>query len=192
MNLIIVGLSHKTAPVEIREKLSFPAQTIGEPLNRLCTSYEINEGVIISTCNRVEVCAVTRDIEKGLWQVKKFLSEYHHIPTEALDEHLYSYTSEYAVKHLFRVCSGLDSMVLGEPQILGQVKDAYGYALQHKTAGVIMNKLFHKAFSVAKRIRTETKIGSSAVSISYAAVELARKIFGTLEGKMVMLIGAGE
>jgi len=192
MNLIIVGLSHKTAPIEIREKLSFSAQTIGEPLNRLCTAYEINEGVIISTCNRVEVFAVTRDIEKGLLQVKKFLSEYHNIPLEGLDEHLYAYTSEDAVKHLFRVCSGLDSMVLGEPQILGQVKDGYGYALQHKTAGVIMNKLFHKAFSVAKRIRTETKIGSSAVSISYAAVELARKIFGTLEGKTAMLIGAGE
>ncbi len=192
MNLIIVGLSHKTAPVDIRERLSFPAQTIGEPLNRLCTSYEINEGVIISTCNRVEMFAVTRDIEKGLWQVKKFLSDYHNIPLEVLDEHLYTYTSEDAVKHLFRVCSGLDSMVIGEPQILGQVKDAYGYALQHKTAGVIMNKLFHKAFSVAKRIRTETKIGSSAVSISYAAVELAKKIFGTLEGKIVMLIGAGE
>ena len=192
MNLIVVGLSHKTAPVEIRERLSFPAQTIGEPLNRLCTAYEINEGVIISTCNRVEVFVVTRDIEKGLWQVKKFLSEYHNIPLEGLDKHLYAYTSEDAVRHIFRVSSGLDSMIIGEPQILGQVKDAYGYALQHKTAGVIMNKLFHKAFSVAKRIRTETKIGSSAVSVSYAAVELAKKIFGTLEGKIAMLIGAGE
>ena len=192
MNLIIVGLSHKTAPVEIRERLSFPVQTIGEPLNRLCTAYEINEGVIISTCNRVEVFAVTRDIEKGLWQVKKFLSEYHNIPLEGLDKHLYAYTSEDAVRHIFRVSSGLDSMIIGEPQILGQIKDAYGYALQHKTAGVIMNKLFHKAFSVAKRIRTETKIGSSAVSVSYAAVELAKKIFGTLEGKIAMLIGAGE
>ncbi|MBI5327506.1 MAG: glutamyl-tRNA reductase [Deltaproteobacteria bacterium] len=192
MNIIIVGLSHKTAPIEIREKLSFPAQTIGEPLNRLCTSYGINEGIIISTCNRVEILAVTRDIDKGLWQIKKFLSDYHNIALEELDEHLYSYTSEDAVKHIFRVSSGLDSMVIGEPQILGQVKDAYGYSLQHRTAGVIMNKLFHKTFSVAKRIRTETKIGSSAVSISYAAVELAKKIFGTLEGKIVMLIGAGE
>ena len=192
MNIITVGLSHKTAPVEIREKLSFPSQTIGEPLNRLCTSYGINEGVIVSTCNRVEVFAVTRDIEKGLWQVKKFLSDYHNIPLEELDGHLYTYTAEDAVKHLFRVCAGLDSMVIGEPQILGQAKDDYGYALQHKTAGVIMNKLFHKAFSVAKRIRTETKIGSSAVSISYAAVELAKKIFGTLQGRSVMLIGAGE
>ena len=192
MHIVVVGLSHKTAPVEIREKLSFPSQTIGEPLNRLCSSYGINEGVIISTCNRVEVFAVTREFEKGLWQVKKFLSDYHNIPLQELDEHLYSHTSEDAVKHLFRVCSGLDSMVLGEPQILGQAKDSYGYSLQHHTAGVIINKLFHKAFSVAKRIRTETKIGSNAVSISYAAVELAKKIFSSLTDKTVMLIGAGE
>src|SRR3990172_3231575 len=192
MHIVVVGLSHKTAPVEIREKLSFPSQTIGEPLNRLCSSYGINEGVIISTCNRVEVFAVTREFEKGLWQVKKFLSDYHNIPLQELDEHLYSHTSEDAVKHLFRVCSGLDSMVLGEPQILGQAKDSYGYSLQHHTAGVIINKLFHKSFSVAKRIRTETKIGSNAVSISYAAVELAKKIFSSLTDKTVMLIGAGE
>lgn len=192
MNLIIVGLSHKTAPIEIREKLSFPAQTIGEPLNRFCQLDGINEGVILSTCNRVEIFAVTRDIENGLWQTKKFLSDYHNIPLDKLDEHLYTYTSEDAVKHLFKVATGLDSMVLGEPQILGQVKEAYGYALLHRTTGIIMHKLFHKTFSVAKRIRTETKIGSNAVSISYAAVELAKKIFGTLEGKSVMLIGAGE
>ncbi|HBO84385.1 MAG: glutamyl-tRNA reductase [Deltaproteobacteria bacterium GWC2_42_11] len=192
MNIIIVGLSHKTAPVEIREKLSFPPQTIDEPLKKLCNTYGINEGVIVSTCNRVEVFAVTPDIEKGLWQVKRFLSEYHNIPLNELDEHLYTYESEEAVKHLFRVVSGLDSMVIGEPQIFGQIKDAYGYAVQHVTAGIIINKLFHKTFSVAKRIRTETRIGSSAVSISYAAVELAKKIFGIMEGKTAMLIGAGE
>lgn len=192
MNIIIVGLSHKTAPVEIREKLSFPSETIGEPLKKLCANYGINEGVIVSTCNRVEVFAVTPDIEKGLWQVKRFLSEYHNIPLDALDEHLYTFAGEDAVRHLFRVAAGLDSMVLGEPQILGQMKDAYGYAIQHKTAGIIINKLFHKAFSVAKRIRTETRIGSSAVSISYAAVELAKKIFGAIENKTAMLVGAGE
>lgn len=192
MNIIIVGLSHKTAPVEIREKLSFPAETIGESLKKLCGNYGINEGVIVSTCNRVEVFAVTHDIEKGLWQVKRFLSEYHNIPLDALDEHLYTFSGEDAVRHLFRVAAGLDSMVLGEPQILGQMKDAYGYAIQHGTAGIIINKLFHKAFSVAKRIRTETKIGSSAVSISYAAVELAKKIFGAIENKTAMLVGAGE
>lgn len=191
MNLIIVGLNHKTSPIEIREKLSFPSQSIGEPLKKLLNS-GLNEGVILSTCNRVEVLAITSDMEKGVWQVKRFLSEFHGIPLEKLDEHLYVHRGEEAVKHLFRVGAGLDSMVMGEPQILGQVKDSYGYAVQHNTAGVIVNKLYHKAFQVAKRIRTETKIGESAVSISFAAIELARKIFGELSGKTVMLLGAGE
>jgi glutamyl-tRNA reductase len=192
MNLIIVGLNHKTAPVEMREKLFFPADRIGRPLKRLLASYGVNEGVIISTCNRVEVIGVGEEIEKGTWEIKRFLAEYHEIPLEELDEYLYVHTAEDAVQHVFRVASSLDSMVMGEPQILGQVKDAYSHAVHHDTAGVIMNKLFHKAFSVAKRIRTETKIGSSAVSISFAAVELAKKIFGELGGKSAMLLGAGE
>ncbi|MBI1912059.1 MAG: glutamyl-tRNA reductase [Deltaproteobacteria bacterium] len=192
MNLIVVGLNHKTSPVEIREKLSFPAATIGEPLKRLTNHFGLNEGVILSTCNRVEVLAITNDMEQGVWKTKRFLSEFHSIPLEKLDEHLYVHCGEDAVKHLFRVAAGLDSMVMGEPQILGQVKDSYGYAVEHNTAGVIVNKLYHKAFQVAKRVRTETKIGESAVSISFAAVELARKIFGDLKGKSAMLIGAGE
>lgn len=192
MNLVIVGLNHKTSPVEIREKLSFPAQTIGEPLKKLTGHYGLNEGVILSTCNRVEVLAITSDMEKGVWQIKRFLADFHSIPLEKLDEHLYVHCGEAAVKHLLRVAAGLDSMVVGEPQILGQVKDSYSYAVEHNTAGVIVNKLYHKVFQVAKRIRTETKIGESAVSISFAAVELARKIFGDLSGKTVMLIGAGE
>lgn len=192
MNLVIVGLNHKTSPVEIREKLSFPAQTISEPLKKLTGHYGLNEGVILSTCNRVEVLAITSDMEKGVWQIKRFLADFHSIPLEKLDEHLYVHCGEAAVKHLLRVAAGLDSMVVGEPQILGQVKDSYSYAVEHNTAGVIVNKLYHKVFQVAKRIRTETKIGESAVSISFAAVELARKIFGDLSGKTVMLIGAGE
>jgi glutamyl-tRNA reductase len=192
MNLIIVGLNHKTAPIETREKLSFPADRIGASLKRLLQSYDVNEGVIISTCNRVEVLAVAADIEKGVWELKRFLAECHDIPLEELDEYLYVHTAEDAVQHVFRVASSLDSMVMGEPQILGQVKDAYGQAVHNDTAGVIMNKLFHKTFSVAKRIRTETNIGSSAVSISFAAVELAKKIFGELTGKTAMLLGAGE
>lgn len=192
MNLIIVGLNHKTSPVEIREKLSFPSQTVGDPLKKLTNHYGLNEAVILSTCNRVEVLGITSDMERGIWQVKRFLSDFHSIPLETLDEHLYVHSGEEGVKHLFRVAAGLDSMVMGEPQILGQVKDSYGYAVQHNTAGVIINKLYHKAFQVAKRIRTETRIGESAVSISFAAVELARKIFGDLAGKSAMLIGAGE
>lgn len=192
MNLIIVGLNHKTAPIEMREKLFFPPEKLGEALKKLLASYDLNEGVIVSTCNRVEVIGVSDEIEKGTWEIKRFFSEYHGIPLEELDEFLYAHTAEDAVRHAFRVASSLDSMVMGEPQILGQVKDAYSRAVHNDTAGVIMNKLFHKTFSVAKRIRTETKIGSSAVSISFAAVELAKKIFGDLTGKSSMLIGAGE
>ncbi|GMR04414.1 MAG: glutamyl-tRNA reductase [Thermodesulfobacteriota bacterium] len=192
MNLVIVGLNHKTAPVAIREKLSFPRQRLGEALGRLLNNYGLNEGVILSTCNRVEVLAITPDMEKGIWQIKRFLSDSHNIPIETLDEHLYTYQAEGAVKHLFSVAAGLDSMVLGEPQILGQVKESYSQAVEHDAAGIIVNKLYHKAFQVAKRIRTETKIGEAAVSISFAAVELAKKIFDDLTGKSVMLIGAGE
>ncbi|MBI5559695.1 MAG: glutamyl-tRNA reductase [Deltaproteobacteria bacterium] len=192
MNLVIVGLNHRTAPIEIREKLSFPPDTLGEPLKRLTANYGINECVILSTCNRVEVIGVVHEIEKGVWEIKRFLSEYHNIPLGTLDGHLYVHTGEDAARHLFRVSSGLDSMVMGEPQILGQAKDAYSAAVCNSAAGVIINKLFHKAFSVAKRVRTETRIGASAVSVSFAAVELAKKIFGNLTGTTVMLIGAGE
>ena len=192
MNLVIVGLNHKTSPIEIREKLSFPSGTIGDPLKKLVHGYGLAEGVILSTCNRVEVLAITSELEKGTRQIKRFLSDFHSIPLEILDEHLYVHQGEDAVKHLFRVAVGLDSIVLGEPQILGQVKDSYGYAVEHNTAGIIVNKLYHKAFQVGKRVRTETKIGESAVSISFAAVELARKIFGELAGKTAMLVGAGE
>jgi glutamyl-tRNA reductase len=192
MNLVIVGLNHNSAPVAIREKLSFPASTVAGPLGKLTNHYGLNEAVILSTCNRVEVLAITDNMEKGVWEVKRFLSDFHDIPLETLDEHLYTYCGEEAVKHLFRVAAGLDSMIMGEPQILGQVKDSYGHAVEYGSAGVIVNKLYHKAFQVSKRIRTETKIGESAVSISFAAVELAKKIFGELAGKSVMLIGAGE
>ena len=150
MNLVIVGLNHKTSPIEIREKLSFPSHAIGEPLKKLVHAYGLAEGVILSTCNRVEVLAITHELEKGTRQIKRFLSDYHSIPLEILDEHLYVHQGEAAVKHLFRVASGLDSMVLGEPQILGQVKDSYGYAVEHNTAGIIVNKLYHKAFQVSK------------------------------------------
>ncbi len=192
MNIVIVGLNHKSAPLAIREKLSFPAELLGGHLKRLVNSYNLNEGVILSTCNRVEVTAVSDDMSRGTWEIKKFLSDVHAIPLEELDEHLYVHQGEDAVAHLFRVSAGLDSMVMGEPQILGQVKDAFGSAVHFNAAGVIINKLYHKTFSVAKRIRTETKIGASAVSISFAAVELARKIFSDLTGKNAMLIGAGE
>jgi glutamyl-tRNA reductase len=192
MHILIVGLSHKTAPVEIRERVAFAPTAMQKPLQELAELSAINEGIIISTCNRVELCAVSREPEAGLAQLKRFLSDYHGIFPDELYPHLYEYQGEDAIRHLFRVASSLDSMVIGEPQILGQIKTAYGYATEFKTAGLILNRFFHKAFSVAKRVRTETDIASNAVSVSFAAVELARKIFGSLEEKTVMLIGAGE
>jgi len=192
-SIVIVGLNHRTAPVEIRERLAFPADTIGHALRGLVEREEIVEGIILSTCNRVEVCVLAGgESYKGATAVKEFLSATHGIARDELNGYLYHYEGEEAVKHLFRVSSSLDSMVLGEPQILGQVKDAYGYAAEFRTIGPILDKFYTKAFSVAKRVRTETKVASSAVSVSYAAVELAKKIFGSLKDKTAMLIGAGE
>src|SRR3989337_3997484 len=151
MNLIIVGLNHRTAPVDIRENLAFPVYSIGEALKKLVTNYGINEGVILATCNRVEVAGIAPSIEKGVWEIKRFLSEYHNIPLEDLDEHLYAHTGEDAVRHIFRVSAGLDSMCLGEPQILGQGKEAYRYAVHNNNAGAGGNKRFPKAVSVGQR-----------------------------------------
>jgi glutamyl-tRNA reductase len=199
MHLIVVGLSHKTASVEVREKLAFTEQRLQEALLQLKTYPAVQESLILSTCNRVEVCAVVKEKQEGLEQIKQFLRSYHDSRSPAHDmqekdlvSHLYTYAAEDAVRHLFRVASSLDSMMVGEPQILGQLKDAYDLAMVQKTTGVILNKVLKKAISVAKRIRTETKIAESAVSISFAAVELAKKIFGKLEGKIVLLVGAGE
>ena len=192
MNIVVVGLSHKTAPVEIREKVTFPADKMAAYLSDLTSRKGVSEGVILSTCNRVEVVSIVSHIQEGIEELKGFIAESNGISRDILDNHLYSHTSEDGIKHVFRVASSLDSMVVGEPQILGQMKDAYQNALEHNVTGIILNKFFRKAFSVAKRVRTETNIASSAVSISYAAVELAKKIFGDLSDKRVLLIGAGE
>ncbi len=192
MNIIVVGLSHKTAPVEIREKVAFAPTAMQEPLRQVVELSAVAEAVIVSTCNRVEIYATSRDAESCVVQLRRFLAEYHSLDAGELEDHLYDYQGEEAIRHVFRVASSLDSMVLGEPQILGQIKTAYGYAAEFKTAGLILNRFLHKAFSVAKRVRTETEIASNAVSVSFAAVELARKIFGQLNDKTVMLIGAGE
>ena len=192
MNIVVVGLSHKTAAVEIREKIAFSPTQMEKPLGMLVALDGITEGVIVSTCNRVEVYVTTRDIAGGIARVKRFLADYHNFPLDTLDHHLYSLHGEDAIRHVFRVASSLDSMVVGEPQILGQIKTSYGYAAEYRSSGIILNRFLHKAFSVAKRVRTETKIASSAVSVAFAAVELARKIFSDLGDKTVMLIGAGE
>lgn len=192
MHIVIVGLSHKTAPVEIREKLAFAPAAMERPLRKLLELPPIAEGLIVSTCNRVELCAASKEPEAAMAAMRRFLADYHEIYLDEISDHLYGYQGEDAIRHLFRVASSLDSMVLGEPQILGQIKTAYGYASEYKTAGLILNRFLHKAFSVAKRVRTETAIASNAVSVSFAAVELARKIFDQLDNKAVMIIGAGE
>lgn len=193
MDIVLVGLSHKTAPVEVRERLSFPAHQLAEGILKLRSYNEIMECVILSTCNRVEIYATVEMPELGVARIKEFLHSYYpDMPIDWISQHLYVHKNDGMVRHLFRVASSLDSMVLGETQILGQVKDAFDVALLNKTTGVVLNKLFKKAISAAKRVRTETKIGESAVSISFAAVELAKKIFSSLRNKTGMLVGAGE
>ena len=193
MHIVVVGLSHKTAPVEIREKLAVPDSRLGEALTRLCSYQGIKEGMLLSTCNRVEVYAVVEELEPGYSRIQEFLADAHlSVSSEQLTPHLYWQTGDRAIAHLFRVASSLDSMVVGESQILGQVKDAFEMALTHKTTGLILNKVVKKAISVAKRVRTDTRIAETAVSVSYAAVELAKKIFSDLRDKTVLLVGAGE
>lgn len=193
MHIVVVGLSHKTAPVEIREKLAIPESRLGEALTRLCSYPGVKEGILLSTCNRVEVYAVVEDLELGYGRIQEFLADAHmSLSSEQLTPHLYWQTGDRAVTHLFRVASSLDSMIVGESQILGQLKDAFETALTHKSTGLILNKVVKKAISVAKRVRTDTKIAETAVSVSYAAVELAKKIFSDLRDKTVLLIGAGE
>lgn len=192
MEIAVVGLSHKTAPVEIREKVAFAQDLLHEVARAVRGLDHLNEAVILSTCNRVEIFAATRHREKGVESLIRFMAEYHSIPIEDLRPHIYFYAGIDAVRHVFRVASSLDSMVVGEPQILGQVKEAYDKAVQGSATGLVLNRFMHKAFSTAKRVRTETRIAQSAVSVSFAAVELARKIFGELSGKTVMVVGAGE
>jgi glutamyl-tRNA reductase len=193
MHIIVVGLSHKTAPVEIREKLAVPESRLREALTRLCAYPGVREGLLLSTCNRVEVYAVVEELETGYGRVQEFLADTHlSLSSEHLTPHLYWHAGDRAIGHLFRVASSLDSMIIGESQILGQIKDAFEVALTHKASGLLLNKVVKKAISVAKRVRTETKIAETAVSVSYAAVELAKKIFSNLTEKTVLLIGAGE
>ena len=193
MHIITVGLSHKTAPVELRELLAVPDSRMGEALTRLRTYPGVKEGMLLQTCNRVEVYAVVDQVESGFSAIQEFLVDSHlSLSAEQLLPHLYWHSGERTISHLFRVTASLDSMVVGEPQILGQVKAAFRLALTHNTSGVILNKLVKKAISVAKRVRNETRIAENAVSVSYAAVELAKKVFGNLSARTVMLVGAGE
>jgi len=191
-HIILLGLSHKSAPVEIRERLSFSSDETLLALETLQKETAINEVILLSTCNRVEILITAENKKEAVDAVKAYISRIKNIPNGSFEEQLYIHYGDDAVRHIFRVASSLDSMVVGEPQILGQLKEAYQNATTQKASGVILNRLLHRTFFVAKRVRSETGIGDSAVSISYAAVELARKIFGNLDKKTVLLIGAGE
>ncbi|HYL79713.1 MAG TPA: glutamyl-tRNA reductase, partial [Candidatus Acidoferrum sp.] len=193
MEILVLGLSHKSAPIEIRERLFVPERDLPKPLEMLGEASEISERILVTTCNRVEVYAVTEGpVERAAAAITDCLARYHSLDQSSFRDTLYTYAAGEAVRHVFRVASSLDSMVVGEPQILGQVKGAYAAARAQGAAGVILTNLLEQAFHVAKRVRTETAIASSAVSISSAAVELARKIFGDLAGRTVLILGAGE
>jgi glutamyl-tRNA reductase len=190
--ILLIGVNHKTAPVELREKLALSSEEIERALERIQQSPHIQEAIIISTCNRVEVLMAVNDRTAAIDAIMDLIAKTKSISHQQLGQSVYHYFGDSAVRHIFRVSSSLDSMMLGEPQILGQVKDAYKSAVKKKSTGVILNRLMHKAFTAAKKIRTETGIGGHAVSISYAAVELAKKIFDSLDDKTVLLVGAGE
>jgi glutamyl-tRNA reductase len=191
--IVIVGLNHRTAPVEVRERVAFEQSILSDALRCLRALRSVSEGAVLSTCNRVEIVAATADKETAFAEVKQFLLEQEAAAGESsLEDHLYAYAGKDAVRHLFRVAASLDSMVVGEPQILGQLKEYYAAAQEAGSVGAILHRLFHRSFTVAKRVRTETGIASRAVSIGSVTVELARRIFDTLEDKTVMLIGAGK
>lgn len=189
--LLIIGVNHKVAPVEVREKL---AHTSGceNPVVAINSIPGCRECCFLGTCNRVEVICSTAEAESTARAIRQHLFAGSGLSEEEVEKYSYLHVGQEAVNHLFRVAASLDSMIIGEPQILGQLKKAYKAAAELSTVGPVLNKFINKSFSVAKRVRTETNIGSSAVSISYAAVQLAKKIFGTLADKRVMLVGAGE
>ncbi len=194
MSIVLVGVNHKSAPVEVRELLAFSEDACAEGLRSLVDGEIVREGLIVSTCNRVEVLTETPTdrMNEGRDRITDFLGQSHKLPSEFFKQHTYSHIDDQAVRHIFRVASSLDSMVVGEPQVLGQVRRAYSLALEAGTAGRVLNRLVHHAFRVAKRVRSETGIAANAISISYMAVELGKKIFSSLKGQTVMLIGAGE
>ena len=193
MSIVLIGVSHKSAPIAVRERLAFSEDACATSLRELVDGELIREGLIVSTCNRVEVLTETTSgrFDDGAERVIQFLTR-SDVPRNFFEANLYKHVDDSAVRHLFRVASSLDSLVVGEPQVLGQVRKAYSIALDAGTAGRVLNRLVHHAFRVAKRVRTETGIGANAVSISYMAVELGKKIFDSLKGQTALLVGAGE
>jgi len=194
MSIVLVGVNHKSTPLAVRELLALSDDACASGLRSLVDGEIVREGLIVSTCNRVEVLTETANarLSETTERIVEFLTRAEELPRSEFERQLYQHTDDQAVRHLFRVASSLDSMVVGEPQVLGQVRRAYSIALEAGTTGRVLNRLVHHAFRVAKRVRTETGIGSNAVSISYMAVELGKKIFDSFEGRTALLIGAGE
>jgi glutamyl-tRNA reductase len=193
MNIVLIGLSHKTSPVEMRERLAFAEPHLHDALGSLVDQEVVEEGLIVSTCNRVELLASSAaGADRGLHCLEAFICQFHRLAPNSLNGHLYRHADADAIKHLFRVASSLDSLVVGESQILGQVKEAYQQAVEAGTVGRVLSQLMNRAINVAKRVRTETGVAQNPVSISSVAVELARKIFQDLRHKTVLLVGAGE
>ncbi len=192
MHIIAVGLNYRTAPVEVREKFAFATEELPLALEQLSRTKSMLECVIVATCNRTEIYAVVDRLHVCGRYIRGFLENWFGLPREQFTKHLYMYEDELAIEHLMRVTCGLDSMVIGETQILGQVKDAFSLAQSCRTTGTIFNQLFKQAVTVAKRAHSETSIGETAVSVSYAAVELGKRIFGTFQGKSVLIVGAGK
>lgn len=189
--LVLIGINHTTAPIEVRERLSVPGSRLADATRTLLHQPGVREGMILSTCNRIELLTSQEVVAEAV-DLRRFLEEYFALTPASLTPHLYEYREREAVRHLFRVASSLDSMVVGEPQILGQVKESYNVGREVGAIGSSLDGLLQRAFSVAKKIRSETEIGSSSVSIASVAVDLARKIFGSLQGKTVLLVGAGK
>lgn len=192
MRVLLLGVSHHTAPIDLREKLAFPAERLPAALAMLAQQAGIGEAVLLSTCNRSEMYFTTPDTEAGRAIAARFLSEYHGVRATEVEPHLYVQADLDAVRHLFRVSAGLDSLVVGEPQILGQVKQAYAIATEQHCTGALLNRLFHHAFSVGKRVRAETGLADGAVSVSYAALGLAKKICGDISRLHVLVLGSGD
>jgi len=192
MAIVVLGLNHKTAPVEIRERLHFPEKDLPGPLGLLGALPDVFERLILSTCNRVEIYAVVPEGAAARAPLQAFLAEQRDVPAETFGESLYLHVDAHAVRHVFRVASSLDSMVVGEGQILAQVKAAYALASRHQCTGPILNTLMERALHVAKQVRTDTGIGAAPVSVASVAVGLAQRIFSDLSGRTVMILGAGE
>src|SRR6267143_821787 len=183
MHLLLVGISHRTAPVDLRERVDFQARGVAAALRALAERGSAREAVVVSTCNRAELYVACDEAAATRQDLVHFVSDFNGVASTDIAPYVYEVVDLDVARHLFRVTAGLDSLVMGEPQILGQVKDAHTVAADARTAGPVLNRLFHASFAVGKRVRTETGLGSGAVSVSYAAVALARKIFGDLDGR---------